>query len=264
MVTISTHQDCRKVQKLPFCYLCGKEFLVGVKPTRDHLPPETIFAIADRKIGPVLWLPAHRTCNEAEGNTDQKLGQLIGLRRFEVPASRRDRQLKFKVFPRQALGAIINVNIEQAIWRWVRGFHAALYREHLPNVPMRALTTPFPRAQESVSGPQIEPMKEPQHRVIVQMIKTNRAKRNLDLVYTHGAKLRYETVWCKSDQGMWLCFFGLDIYDWQDLGDAGIQQRRGCAGCYMLPKGSYPANATRAKSSPIIIPNLHPFDPFGA
>jgi hypothetical protein len=263
MVSITTHQDCRTVQRLPFCYLCGQAFLPGGKQTRDHLPPDTVFALADKQKGPVLWLPAHKPCNEAEAPADQKLGQLIGLRRFEVPASRRDRQLKFTVFPRQALGAITNVNIDQAIWRWVRGFHTALYREHMPNAPMRALTTPFPRAQQQTSGAVIEPMKEPQHRVIVKTIKTNRAKRNLDLIHTHDGKLRYEAVWVQSDQGMWMCFFGLDIYDWIDLGDAGIQQRRGCAGCYALPDGGYPASATRAVSTPIIVPNLHPLDPFG-
>jgi hypothetical protein len=126
MVAISTHQECRTVQKLSFCYLCGKKFFPGGKRTRDHLPPETVFALADRQTGPVLWLPAHKACNEAEGTSDQKLGQLIGLRRFEVLASRRDRQLKFTVFPRQALGAIINLNIDQAIWRWVRGFQQSI------------------------------------------------------------------------------------------------------------------------------------------
>lgn len=263
MVSISTHQDCRTAQTLQFCYLCGKEFLPGEKRTEDHLPPKTIFAVADRKLGPVLWLPAHRACNEAEGTTDQKLGQLIRLRRYEVPASRRDRQLKFKMFPRQALAAITNLDIDQAVWRWVRGFHAALYHEHLPNAPMRALTTPFPRARQQPHGPVVEPMKEPQHRVIVKTIKTNRAKRNLDLIHTHGLKLRYEAVWCQSDQGQWMCFFGLDIYDWQDLGDAGIQPRRGCAGCYMLPAAGYPLSASRAIATPIIVPNLHPLDPFG-
>lgn len=263
MVSISTHQDCRTVQKLPFCYLCGKEFEPGDERTRDHLPPETVFALADKQKGPVLWLPAHKPCNEAEGTTDQKLGQLIGLRRSEVPASRRDRQLKFTVFPRQALGAITNLNIDQAIWRWIRGFHAALYREHMPNAPMRALTTPFPRAEQKSRHAAVEPMKEPQHRIIVQTIKTNRAKRNLDLVHTHDAKLRYEAVWVQSDQGIWMCFFGLDIYDWIDLGDAGIDQRRGCAGCYALSGGSYPVSATRATPTSIIVPNRHPLDPFG-
>jgi len=117
----------------------------------------------------------------------------------------------------------------------------------MPDAPMRALTTPFPRAQQEASGPLIEPMKEPQHRIIVKTIKTNRAKRNLDFIHTHDAKLRYEAVWVQSDQGMWMCCFGLEIYDWIDLGDAGIQQRRGCAGCYALLAGGYPASATRGK-----------------
>jgi len=153
---------------------------------------------------------------ERSGGTHRHNGLSLPLQNVinrpkEAPASRRDRQLKFTVFPRQALGAITNLNIDQAIWRWVRGFHAAPYREHMPNAPMRALTTPFPRAQQQESGPMIEPMKEPQHRIIVKTIKTNRAKSNLDIIHTHDAKLRYEAVWVQSDQGTWMCFFGLEI-----------------------------------------------------
>jgi len=60
-----------------------------------------------------------------------------------------------------------------------------------------------------------------------------------------------------------MCFFGLDIYDWQDLGDIGTQPRRGCAGFYRLPGGIFPMNATKTVSTLLIIPNLHPLDPFG-
>jgi hypothetical protein len=264
MVSITTHVECRAVHKLSFCYLCGKSFLIGEERNRDHLPPKTAFTVHDREVGPVLWLPTHPDCNAAEGTTDQKLGQFIGLRRHQIPASHRDHQLKFEFFPQRALGAITNLDIDQAVWRWVRGFHAALYREHLPLTRVRALTTPFARAQRQPSGPEIEPLKEPQHRIIVKKIKINRAKNNLDIIHTHGGKLRYDCVWCQSDQGRWTCFFALDIYDWVDLGDAGIQPRRGCAGFYMLlPNGHHPSSATRATSTSIIVRNLHPLDPFG-
>lgn len=74
----------------------------------------------------------------------------------------------------------------------------------MPNAPMRALTTPFPRAEQQAWRAVVEPMKEPQHRIIVKIIKTNRAKTNLDIIHTHDAKLRYEAVWVQSDQGMWM------------------------------------------------------------
>lgn len=114
---------------------------------------------------------------------------------------------------------------------------------------MRALTTPFPRGRQQAIGVVIEPMKELQHRIIVKTIKANRARQNLDLVHTHLSKLRYEAVWVQSDEGVWMCFFGLDVYDWIDLGDAGIQQRRGCAGCYALPAGGHPVGASTAIST---------------
>ena len=173
MPSLSTQQDFRDVQKLPFCYLCGKDFLAGDPRTRDHLPPETAFAACDRKVGPVLWLPAHYACNQGQSNTDQKVGQLIGLRRREIPASRRDKLLRFQLSRQRALSVITNLDVDHAVWRWVRGFHAALYRECFPVTPtFRALTAPFPRAQRQPSGLQIEPMKEPQHRLLISQYCT--------------------------------------------------------------------------------------------
>ncbi|MDR3422205.1 MAG: hypothetical protein P4L80_13340, partial [Xanthobacteraceae bacterium] len=43
------------------------------------------------------------------------------------------------------MGAISNLNVEQAMWRWVAGFRAALYKE--PLVGARgSIVTPFPLA----------------------------------------------------------------------------------------------------------------------
>src|SRR5271165_6937203 len=45
---------------LPFCYLCGRDFVAGDSRNRDYVPPQSIFAPADRE---PLWLPAHTACN---------------------------------------------------------------------------------------------------------------------------------------------------------------------------------------------------------
>jgi hypothetical protein len=262
MPSIKTHRECRSAQRLSFCYLCGEEFLPGDERTRDHLPAEAAFAADDRSIGPVLWLPTHRNCNGARSADDQKLGQLIALLRFEVPASRRDLQLNFEISPQQQLGALANLNLDQSVWRWVRGFHAALYGERLPDGPMKALTLPFARARKQGSVLELDPFKERQHRLIVETVKINRLKQNLDVIHTHAGKLRYECVWRQSDQGMWMCFFAVDLYDWQDLGDAGIEPRRGCAGCYAMPNGHLPVDAATAMPVPIIIPNFYPLEAF--
>jgi hypothetical protein len=236
--------------------------LPGEERTRDHLPAEAAFAADDRQVGPVLWLPAHRNCNGSQSADDQKLGQLIALRRFEVPTSRRDLQLKFEVSAQQGLGALANLNLDQMVWRWVRGFHSALYREYLAPTKMRALTLPLARAKRQGIVLELDPMKTPQHRVIVETIKINRLKQNLDIIHTHDNKLRYECVWCQSDQGVWMCFFALDLYDWRDLGDAGVEPSRGCAGCYAVPNAQAPLSASEALGSTIVIPNFYPLDAF--
>jgi hypothetical protein len=78
MPVLTNHHDFQPLQKLPFCYLCGREFEIGDARNRDHLPPRTIFLKADRT--PTLWLPAHEACNSGETLTDEKIGQLIALR----------------------------------------------------------------------------------------------------------------------------------------------------------------------------------------
>ncbi|HEY4048775.1 MAG TPA: hypothetical protein VGM27_18070 [Acidobacteriaceae bacterium] len=261
MPTLATQKDFRAVQTLPFCYVCGREFEDGDNINRDHLPPQNTFAKRDRI--PALWLPTHYDCNAAYKLLDEKIGQLISLKRYYQPSSPRHRRLRFSLFPRQGLGAVINVDVDGAIWRWIRGFHAALYRRYMPETQMRALVTPLPRARNSAFGPVFDPLL-PQHRVAVELIKTNRAKRNLDSIKSNNSKFTYECVWQQSDdKRAWACFFAMDIYQWKDLGGTGVQPSRGCAGLYILPSGQIPAAATQGTSTAILAPNLDPLDPFG-
>jgi hypothetical protein len=105
--------DFRSVQNLPFRYLCGRDFVSG-------------FAAHDR--GP-LWLPAHTACNSAYRLTDEKIGQLIALRYGKVPHNRSHRRLKFAYSRGRDLGAVVNLDVDGAVWPWIGGSHAALYRE---------------------------------------------------------------------------------------------------------------------------------------
>lgn len=260
MVTLSTRRDFRGVQTLPFCYVCGHDFAPGDSTNRDHVPARKVFHVRDRE--PPLWLPTHRKCNQDHSPVDQKMAQLIGLRRFETPKLR-DRQLDIKEV-RPGLAAVFNLDIEAVVWRWVCAFHAALYREPVPNVPMkRTLVTPFPRAK-SMWPPAIDPLL-PQHPAFVHTIKQQRALRNVDRITSNSNKLRYECVWAQFDNNnSWFCIFGLDLYDWKDLGVSGGEPARGCTGAYVLPSGCPPETATRTRVTPIMIPNLDPLDPFAA
>src|SRR5260221_1901406 len=114
MVSLLRQSDFRSVQDLPFCYLCGEQFIAGDSQNRDHVPPECIFAPLDRD---PLWLPAHTVCNKSYGLMDEKIGQLIALRYGKVPRNPGHRRLKFAVSPQRNLGAVVNLDIDAAVWR---------------------------------------------------------------------------------------------------------------------------------------------------
>jgi hypothetical protein len=258
MVSLLSQSDFRGVQDLPFCYLCGREFVADDSRNRDHVPPECIFAPLDRE---PLWLPAHTACNKSYGLLDERIGQLIALRYGKVPRNPRHRRLKFAVSPQRSLGAVVNLDIDAAVWRWIAGFHAALYRE--PGVGIRgSLITPFPKARIVNGWPVLDPLRV-QHSLFVETIKSNRRRDNLDRISCNKGKLTYECAWQQADNGgPWMCIFALDIYDWKDLGRTPGLPARGCAGFYMTPARTVPANATKAVKSSIIVPTSDRLDAF--
>jgi hypothetical protein len=260
MVELLSQKSFRAVQSLPFCYLCGKQFSAGNVRSRDHVPPECLFQPIDRE---PLLLPTHLACNKSYELIDEKMGQLIGLRYGKVP-SPEHRRLKFTLSPSDVtLGAVANVNIVAAVWRWVAGFHSALYRE--PAIGIKgSVVTPFPIGRNVNGRIVIVPIR-PQQEIFVRTIRLNRFKENLDRIECNKGKLTYECVWCQSDNnGPWLCMFALDIYDWKDLGRTPHLPARGCAGYYVMPSGAAPVLAMKGKSSTIILPDSNPLDAFGS
>ena len=214
MVSLSTHRDFRGVRRLPFCYVCGKDFVPGDSTNHDHVPAGKTFHVRDRE--PPLCLPTHTKCNDDHHKIDQKVTQLIGVR-WGKPLSGRDRQLDIRVLA-PGVGAVMNLNVDYAVMRWVRAFHSALYREALLLWSFEYnLVTPFPLAKRT-QVTAINPIL-PQHEAFVQTIKEQRAIRNLDSIKSNNDKLTYECVWTQTDGGeMWLCVFALDLYDWKSLG----------------------------------------------
>jgi hypothetical protein len=158
---------------------------------------------------------------------------------------------------------VVNLDIDAAVWRWIGGFHAALYRE--PGVGIKgSLITPFPRARLVNGRAVLEPLRV-QHPLFVETIKSNRRRGNLDRISCNKGKLTYECVWQQADNGgPWMCIFALDIYDWKDLGRTPGLPARGCAGFYITPTQTVPANATKAVKSSIIIPSSDRLDAFAS
>jgi hypothetical protein len=223
----------------------------------DDVPPRCIFASDDRN---PLKLRTHKACNSAHQLTDEKFGQLIALRRREIPRPERQRLKIVRSADNYAL--VTNLDIDGAMWRWIRGFHAALYREPFSGERRRTIVTPFTRA--TIDGNEAVPIQiRPQHLVFVETIKNNRARDNLDQVRCNNDKLVYECVWSKADDGRWICIFAMDVYDWKDLGAISRFPIRGCAGCYMMEDEAKPLIGTSEVRSKILVPNLDPLDAFG-
>ena len=258
MRIIHNHRDLQSVRNLPFCYVCCQDFSPSDEKDRDHVPPKSCFTKADRNTP--LILQTHRACNGGDGQntTDEKIGQMISLKHGRVP-KKRDWKLQIASF---SFGhAVGNLDIKDAVWRWVRGFHAALYQAALSASAPHAIDTPFSAVRNVGGTIKVEPLRH-QHRKFVEIIKLNRRLHQLDSIRCNNGKLKYECTWIKSDEGIQLCVFALDLYDWKELGRFG-NHARGCVGWYRLEEGSAPHHAALGTVSQIQPPNNEPLDPFG-
>lgn len=219
-------------------------------------------------------MKTHEACNSTHKTTDELIGQLVALQRNYVTPDLANRRLNMEVYPNQEFGAVTNVNVVEAVWRYIRGFHAALYRTPL-FLGDRMITTPFTRGQIIDGELVLEGPKKEQHFKIVQAIKNQRAVENVDLIISNNGKVRYECVWVYADDRTTVesgqrqttprraCFFALDIYNWRQLGDVGVFPARGCAGAYYTSDGQAPIGASLYMKSAQSVDNQDLRDPFG-
>ena len=268
MIVLETQRDFQSVAKFPFCYLCGYYFGPRDQTNGDHVPPKNMFAIEDRT--PPLILKAHETCNSKHKINDELIGQLISLQRGYVTPDPKNFKLKGEVYPGQDFGSFNNVDVVKAVWRYILGFHAALYQKPLIlRKNTNTITTPFTPAQLVDGDLVLEGPKKDQYLWIVQFIKNQRAGGNVDRIISNNGKVRYECVWVyaagrtklKSIQPA--CLFALDIYDWKTLGDVGVEPARGCVGAYFTSDGQLPIRASIYNQSAPNVGNQDPWDPFG-
>ena len=265
MPELKEQKDFRAIQKLAFCYSCGKDFLPSDKANRDHIPPRSCFAAQDKHFP--LVLPTHSICNHVYGDLDEKIGQVISLKHSGLPSQPRNLKIKFERVKIELTGSdpigVNNVDISGAIWRWIRGFHAALYREYLPADTWHELETPFPKAQIGSSDTKLMQLNEAHHRNRVKLIMEFRVTKTVDRITCNNEKLLYECAWVQDENNRWICMFALNLYDWKDLGDIKNFPARGCVGVYSLQSGMLPNSATKGLRPDIILPNIYPLDPFG-
>lgn len=231
MPSLLIQKDYRPVQRLPFCYLCSKEFEAREKTTRDHVPNEFVFATEHKE---PLLLPTHLACNAGHATTDEQMGQLIGLLRKYAPSKPAHRRLGI-VAVEGGLLATTGVDVPGAVWRWVRGFHAALYRTPLRVGFRGELITPFVAAEFTPEGAVLE-TPSANYAQLSHIVKTHTDAGNVDRIVSNKGAMSYSCVWGQPvPSGPWLCAFGLDIYDWKDLGEPRLEQRD-CLGFYVQDK----------------------------
>lgn len=152
-------------------------------------------------------------------------------------------------------------DIRDAIRRWVRGFHAALYREYLPAGATFATYPPLPEGRRIGDRIAFTPVSAA-HTEFVKELKRNRTVGDLDRIVCRNETCRYECVWSQVHDGRWICIYGLDLYNWRDLGSRN-QPARGCVGCYRRPTGGVPSNGSTATRLVFHVGTTSPLDPFG-
>jgi len=254
-------RDFRQMQRLAFCYLCAKTFANASDVlSRDHVPNTALFAISDRE--PALILPTHSRCNHDRSAEDELITQLVGVLRGRRMVKRARRPtIVGGTFPDGSKGVgALGVPLRQMIFRWVTGFHAALYGEPLgPSGHMTFLPLPEGR----VEGNRVDAVAVPDAvREFVLALRRNRMTGTLDQILCRNGKCRYECVWDQADDGRRICIWALNLYDWKNLGDTLHFEPRGCVGAYYPENGRIPSSATLATRLHVDVPTTNSLDPF--
>lgn len=266
MVTITTEralQACRR--RRAFCYLCAKPFIPSDfenKATNsDHVIPFSLPHRLDKSVP--LKLETHEQCNSTKKERDTLLAQIVGMKQARYPL---DRDRKFDAYAFEVAGSDIPAGaidyfpMDEYIWEWVRGFHAALYEEPLPETEQHKVFVPFPAGDDPAHPVPPDPL----HAILVAAIKRNRAVSCLDRVECYRGRCRYECVWSRSEEGLPICVFGVDAYEWLTLGDIHHFEPRGCVGYYFRPAGHPPEASVEDPTVRPEFSNVHRLDPFGS
>jgi hypothetical protein len=192
------------------------------------------------------------------------MGQIVHLLHGRQPTPAKRRVKLTAPFPHQQDLGAIGDDLAGFIWRWVRGFHAALYRQFLPLNTDRRILGPLPAGVVKDGRP--FSFDDPgMFRASVATLKNNYAGGNVDQVVNRNGKCIYHCVWDTarhSQKGaVLMCHFRLRVYDWERLARGSPAKFAGCAGSYLPTEP--PVSCARATS--IVIPgaNTEPLVAFG-
>lgn len=265
MPEITNQKQARAVQHLDFCFMCGGAFgeAPHLKKTLDHVPQKAIFATEDKNFP--LQVPAHWKCNNDWSKRDDVVAELIAVvhgKRRELKDSKLEFEVAFDQMAGQPSLGVRGVYLDWHIIRWIRGFHAALYREFLPDQDSThfCVSLPTPRLMEGSDAEVRMRGLQRSHLQFVEIIKKNRAADRLDRIQCNNGKFTYECVWTHLDDGRDCCVFAIQVYDWQKLGPAHRPRSSG-VGLYYPQKGR-PIMGAKEVTIEIAASNCNPFDAF--
>jgi hypothetical protein len=235
------------------CYLCGEPLPIldlEETPIRrndptindDHVPPETLFAPADRANFPLL-LRTHATCNGGESSNDQKMAELFRL--IWNPKTEDDLQVlalewESDSTERATASYWRGDDLPAIVFRWIRGFHHALYGEHLPLNTKRATLLPFLEMK-----PEGAVRPHQQYFDFARHIQRQRALDSLDQIIAYNGRLQYQCVWF-TDGACSTCIYALDVNGWSVFSGGPAGSYRSAVGCYVTR--SIPLGATTLSS----------------
>ncbi len=257
MPSILTQQDLRAAWRRDFCYICGEVLSTDQKPSRDHVPPTSLFAPEDRD--PPLILPTHHDCNMERTRQDELIGQIVSLLHGRIP---RPEIMNLPLFAidrgpgRTPRGGLHDFPFISIVFRWVRAFHAALNGEFLPDQG-GFIWAPFV-GSDDLHGPPTDDSRG--RRFLTQRFKAQAKINRLDRIVCRNGKCEYGCFWLDDDDGRPSCIFGLRIYEWERLSDPERPPRRGCLGWY---RADTPEGAALGTEVEVPVANLEPLDPFG-
>jgi hypothetical protein len=248
MPSVISRRDLQAVQKLPFCYVCGKRFTANDQRNRDHVPSRSCISLKDRPQSPVI-LPVHVGCNNLFKIADERVGQFLSLLHGKL-AKAEKRRLQYRRFSNPALHsqsrqieAVSNVNMYGTVWRWVRAFHAALYQQPIPQEAKYAIELPFQVVSPIGDSYIIDDGRPRQRSLCEETINRNRMTRTTDRLVGWNGQLQYECVWVLTPMNAY-CVFWLDFYEWRRLANLSGHNQKDCVGFYHSYLSEVPTLAT--------------------
>lgn len=224
-------EDTRR--SIAFCYLCGEDLPPCNKPgvrqqiIGEHVIPRALLGDVPKNQSETwaIKLDVHRQCEQLRkqkvdhwlkllqemhikpNHKWAKLGHIYNmpLRPSQVILSRM----------RNAVPAFTGCSeLFQGVWQWIRGLHAALYLQFLPEEIWHCSYPPVPACSSQNDGPTLEET-ETQSYLILSNIGLAESLDKWDGITAWSGAVQYRCVWwqctASTEKRKWICFWTLSF-----------------------------------------------------